>query len=302
MPDPSPPSQPTRFRLVLPRGRELRLEAGRPLLLGVVNITPDSFSDGGRYLDPGAAVMHGLRLLSEGADALDLGAESTRPGGGVYGAGARPVPADEELARLLPVLADLRTRTEAPLAVDTRHAEVARAALAAGADLVNDVSALGDPEMAGVVAAAGCPLVLMHARGELPTMQSEIRFGDVVAEVRDDLRARVEVAVAAGILRERLLVDPGIGFGKTAAQSARLVARLDALGSLGLPVLLGASRKSFIGEVTGAAVGDRLPGSLAAALWGTLRGAAMLRVHDVAATRQALALWIGLGAASEETA
>jgi dihydropteroate synthase len=302
MPDPSAPPQPTRFRLALPRGRELRLEAGRPLLLGVVNITPDSFSDGGRYLDPDAALAHGLRLLSEGADALDLGAESTRPGGGVYGAGARPVPADEELARLLPVLADLRARTEAPLAVDTRHAEVARAALAAGADLVNDVSALGDPEMAGVVAAAGCPLVLMHARGELPTMQSGIRFRDVVAEVRDDLRARVEVAVAAGIVRERLLIDPGIGFGKTAAQSARLLARLDALGSLGLPVLLGASRKSFIGEVTGAAVGERLPGSLAAALWGSLRGAAMLRVHDVAATRQALALWAGLGAASEEEA
>lgn len=302
MADSSARPQPTRFRLPLPRGRELRLEAGRPLLLGIVNITPDSFSDGGRYLEPEAAVEHGLRLLADGAGALDLGAESTRPGGGVYGAGALPVPAEEELARLLPVLADLRKRTEAPLAVDTRHAEVARAALAAGADLVNDVSALGDPQMAGVVAAAGCPLVLMHARGAIPTMQSGILFRDVVAEVCEELSARVEAAVAAGISRERLLVDPGIGFGKSAAQSALLVARLDALGSLGLPVLLGASRKSFIGEITGAVVDERLPGSLAAALWGALRGAAVLRVHDVAATRQALALWAELAAAGEEAA
>ncbi|MCL4836647.1 MAG: dihydropteroate synthase [Thermoanaerobaculia bacterium] len=294
--------QPTRFRLSLPRGRELQLEAGRPVLLGVVNITPDSFSDGGRFLAPEAAIEHGLRLLAEGAGALDLGAESTRPGGGVYGAGARPVPAAEELARLLPVLTSLRERTAAPLAVDSRHAEVARAALAAGADLINDVSALGDPEMAGVVATAGCPLVLMHARGGLATMQSEIRFRDVVAEVREELLARVEVAVAAGIPRERLLVDPGIGFGKTAAQSALLIARLDVFRSLGLPVLLGASRKSFIGEITGAGVGERLPGSLAAALWAALRGAALLRVHDVGATRQALRLWSELAAAGEEAA
>jgi len=302
MPDASAPLQPTRFRLPLPRGRELRLEAGRPRLLGVVNITPDSFSDGGRFLDPDAAVAQALRLLAEGADALDLGAESTRPGGGVYGEGARPVPAEQELERLLPVLARLRERTELPLSVDTRHAGVARAALAAGADIVNDVSALGDPEMASVVAAAGCPLVLMHARGALPTMQSGIRFRDVVAEVREELRARVEAAVAAGVPRERLLVDPGIGFGKTAAQSALLVARLDALASLGLPVMLGASRKSFIGEITGAAVGERLPGSLAAAIWGARCGAAVLRVHDVAATRQALAVWAELSAAGEEAA
>ncbi|HPK66538.1 MAG TPA: dihydropteroate synthase [Thermoanaerobaculia bacterium] len=297
-----PPSPPRRYRLSLPRGRELELVAGRPLLLGVVNITPDSFSDGGRYLSPNAAVAHGLRLLAEGADALDLGAESTRPGGGVYGDGARPVTPGEERRRLLPVLTALRERTEVPLSVDTRHGEVARDALAAGADLVNDVSALGDPVMAEVVAAAGCPLVLMHARGELATMQREIRFHDVVAEVRAELAERVDFAVARGIRRTQLLVDPGIGFGKTAAQNVELIARLDDLAALGQPVLLGASRKSFVGALTGAAVDERLPGSLAAALWGARRGAAILRVHDVAATRQALRLWSELAAAGGRAA
>ena len=302
MADRSPTPPPTRFRLSLPRGRELAMEVGRPAILGVVNVTPDSFSDGGRFLAPEAAVAHGLRLLEEGADALDLGAESTRPGGGVYGAGAQPLTAAEERARLLPVLAALRERTEAPLSVDTRRAEVARAALAAGADLVNDVSALGDPGMAEVVAAAGCPVVLMHARGELATMQREIRFRDVVAEVCAELLAGVEEAVVRGIPRHSLILDPGIGFGKTGAQSAELIARLDAVAALGLPVLLGASRKSFLGELTGAAVGDRLPGSLAAALWGAMRGAAVLRVHDVAATRQALCVWSAIAAAGERAA
>jgi len=278
--------------LDLPRARSLELRAGVPRLAGIVNVTPDSFSDGGRFLAPDAAVEHALRLIDEGADWIDLGAESTRPGGGVYGAGATEVPADEEIARLLPVLERLRPRTEATLSVDTRKAAVARAALSAGADLINDVSGLGDPDMAGVVAAAGCPIVLMHSRGDLPTMQSGIDFDDVVAEVRDELAALRDRAVAAGIARRRIVLDPGIGFGKTAEQNADLLAGLERIVALGQPVLVGASRKSFLGALSGAAgIGERLPGSLAAAARAAEHGAAVLRVHDVAATRQFLALY-----------
>jgi dihydropteroate synthase len=279
------------WTLELPRGRRLELVAGDPKLMAVVNVTPDSFSDGGRYLDPGRAVEHALALAAEGADLLDLGAESTRPGGGVYGEGAREVPADEELARLMPVLEPLRGATDLPISVDTRKAAVARAALGAGADLVNDVSALGDPEMARVVAEARCPVVLMHARGELPTMQRDISFVDVAAEVRDELAARRDAAVAAGIGRERVILDPGLGFGKTAAQNLELLARLDRLAALGSPVLVGASRKSFVGALTGAPPDRRLPGSLAAVARAAAGGAALVRVHDVAATRQFLAVW-----------
>lgn len=279
------------FVLDLPRARSSELRAGEPLLAGIVNVTPDSFSDGGRFHAPDAALDHALRLLAEGADWIDLGAESTRPGGGVYGEGAAGVTADEELARLLPVLERLRPRTGATLSVDTRKAAVARAALAAGADLINDVSGLADPEMAGVVAAAGCPIVLMHSRGELPTMQSGIAFRDVVTEVRDELAALRDRAIAAGISPRQIVLDPGIGFGKTAEQNADLLCRLDRIVALGQPVLVGASRKSFLGALTGAPVDDRLPGSLAAAARSAERGAAVLRVHDVAATRQFLALY-----------
>jgi dihydropteroate synthase len=278
----------TAFRLSLPRGGSVELEAGRPKLLGVVNVTPDSFSDGGRWLDPDRAVEHALALAGEGADLLDLGAESTRPGGGVYGEGARAVPADEELARLLPVIERLRPLVRIPLSVDTRKAAVARAALAAGADLVNDVSALGDPEMAGVVARAGCPVVLMHSRGELATMQRGIAFHDVVAEVRAELEAARSRAEAAGIAREAILLDPGLGFGKTTAQNLALLAGTAELAAAGSPLVVGASRKSFVGRTTGAPVGERLPGSLAAAAAAAHGGAALLRVHDVAATRQFL--------------
>ncbi|MCB9378810.1 MAG: dihydropteroate synthase [Holophagales bacterium] len=270
------------------RGRTLELRPGAPAIAGIVNVTPDSFSDGGRFLDPGAAVDHALRLLDEGADWIDLGAESTRPGGGVYGGGAREVPAAEEAARLLPVLEKLRPLTGATLSVDTRKAEVARAALAAGADLVNDVSGLGDPEMAAVVAAAGCPIVLMHSRGELATMQRGIAFRDVVSDVRSELGALRDAAVARGVPARAIVLDPGLGFGKTAEQNADLLAGLSRIVDLGHPVLVGASRKSFLGALTGAAVDDRLAGSLAAAARAADQGASVLRVHDVAATRQFL--------------
>lgn len=275
------------------------LHPGRPRLLGIVNVTPDSFSDGGRFLAPERAVEHGLVLLAEGADALDLGAESTRPGGGVYGAGARTVPADQELERLLPVLAGLRRETARPICVDTRKAAVARAALAAGADLINDVSALGDPDMAAVVAAAGCPVVLMHSRGELPDMQRDIQFTDVVAEVAAELDDAAARATSAGIAPEKVIVDPGLGFGKTAAQNLALLWGLPVLVERGRPVLVGASRKSFLGAVTGQPPAERLEGSLAAAAWAARGGAAILRVHDVAATRRFLDVWSAIEAAGE---
>jgi dihydropteroate synthase len=262
---------------------------GRPKLVGVVNITPDSFSDGGRYFTPELAVEQALRLAAEGADALDLGAESTRPGGGVYGDGARAVPAAEEIERLLPALERLRAATGLPISVDTRKAEVAEAALAAGADIVNDVSALGDPRMAAVVRAAGCPIVLMHSRGELPTMQRGIRYVDVVTEVRDELAAVARRAEAAGIRRDRIVLDPGLGFGKSAGQNFELLRRLPELAELGYPLLVGASRKSFLGEIGGAPPAERMPESLAAAIAATRGGAAFLRVHDVGATRRFLA-------------
>ncbi len=283
------------WSLELPRGRRLDLAAGRPLLVGVVNITPDSFSDGGRWLDPSAALEHAQRLIDEGAAVLDLGAESTRPGGGVYGAGATDVPPDVELQRLLPVLEALRARTDLPISVDTRKAEVARRSLEAGADLVNDVSALGDPAMAAVVAAAGCPVILMHARGELATMQRQITFRDVVAEVAAEQAARRSAAIAAGIAPGQIVLDPGLGFGKTGSQNRRLLRELPALTALGSPVLVGASRKSFVGEILDSPPGERLEGSLAAAAWAAAGGAALLRVHDVLATRRFLAVWRAIG-------
>lgn len=284
------------WRLPLPGGRALILGA-RPLVMGVVNVTPDSFSDGGRHLEPAAASDHALRLLEEGADLLDLGAESTRPGGGIYGAGARPVSAEEERRRLIPVLRRLRSQTGAPLSVDTRKASVAREALDEGADLVNDVSSLGDPEMAPLVASRRAPIVLMHSRGELSSMQRGIQFRDVVGEVRQELEGALTAAVSRGISRELILVDPGIGFGKTPAQNLTLLARLDALRALDRPILIGASRKSFIGHLTGQPAAERLAGSLAAAGWACLGGAQVLRVHDVAETVRFLAVWTAIAAA-----
>jgi dihydropteroate synthase len=278
--------------------------------MGVLNLTPDSFSDGGLWLDPPRAVEHALRLLAEGADLLDLGAESTRPGGGVYGAGAATVPPEEEAQRLLPVLAAVRRATGAPLSVDTRKGEVARRALDAGADLINDVSALDGlegPELGRAVAAAGCPLVLMHSRGDLATMQRNIRFADLLAEVRRELEDAMARAAACGIAEEQLVLDPGIGFGKTTEQNLALLGRLHELAPLSRPLLVGASRKSFIGRAVEAAgrpapgPRERLPGSLAAVAWAAARSGAIVRVHDVAATVQFLAVWQAIAAQTLET-
>jgi dihydropteroate synthase len=259
-------------------------EGPGPFLMGIVNATPDSFSDGGRFLAPAAAVDQALRLADEGADAVDLGGESTRPG-------APPVPEDEELRRVVPVVEALRARGFAlPISVDTTKAAVARAAFAAGADLLNDVRGLEDPALARAAAEAGVPVVLMHSRGTPADMASRAVYGDVVAEVAAELEGALARAAAAGVPRERTLLDPGLGFAKTAAQSVELLARLPELRALGRPLLVGPSRKSFIGAVTGAPVLDRLPGTLAAVAAAVLAGAAWLRVHDVAAARQAALL------------
>jgi dihydropteroate synthase len=263
--------------------------------MGILNLTPDSFSDGGRWEDPGAAVDRALEIIEEGAAIVDLGAESTRPGGGVYGDGAIEVSPEEEIARLLPVLERLRQATEAVISVDTRKSAVADVALRAGADLINDISALSDVGLAAAAAAAGSPVILMHSRGDLATMQRQIEFDDVIAEVRAELEEAIHRAVASGIGRDQILIDPGIGFGKTAAQNLNLLSAIDSLATLA-PVLVGASRKSFIGSITGAPVEERLPGSLAAAAWAARGGAAVVRVHDVAETVQFLAVWSDIAA------
>ena len=251
--------------------------------MGVVNTTPDSFSDGGCFFNEAAAVSHGLRLLNEGADILDIGGESTRPG-------AAPVAETDEIARTAPVIARLHAESESPLSIDTMKPAVARAAVQAGASLWNDVTALRwSPDSAAVAAELGCGVVLMHMQGEPATMQEAPLYDDVVAEVCEFLIGRAEAAMAAGVRRGAIQVDPGIGFGKTLAHNLALLANLDRIVALGFPVLLGVSRKGFIGKIDKAAsAGDRLAGSLAAALAGARAGAATLRVHDVRETRQAL--------------
>jgi dihydropteroate synthase len=250
------------------------------LVMGIVNVTPDSFSDGGRYLDPAAAIAHGRELLAQGADLLDVGGESTRPG-------AAAVDASAEKARVLPVVEALAGEG-ARVSIDTSKAEVAAAALAAGAEVVNDVTALGDPAMAAVCADAGCGLILMHMKGTPRTMQDDPTYEDVVAEVREFLAGRIEVAEAAAVDAGRIWIDPGIGFGKTVEHNLELIARLDRIADLGPPVVVGASRKNFIGVITGRPVEKRLGGSLAAGILAAAAGADVLRVHDVAATVEAL--------------
>jgi dihydropteroate synthase len=256
----------------------------RPLVMGVVNLTPDSFSDGGRFLAPDAALEQARRLIDEGADILDLGAESTRPG-------AQPVSAEQELERLLPLIEGVRHASAIPISVDTMKPQVARAAIAAGADLWNDVTALSHaPESVAVAAELGCDVVLMHMRGEPRTMQDDPRYGDVVAEVERYLLARAADAEEAGVARDKIWIDPGIGFGKTVEHNLALLAALPRLCARGYRVLLGASRKRFLSGLspTAAQAQDRLAGSLAAALAGARAGVAAVRVHDVAATVQAL--------------
>jgi len=249
--------------------------------MGVVNVTPDSFSDGGKFLDPQAAIAHGRRLMEEGADILDIGGESSRPGAGA-------VAEQEELRRVLPVLKALKDH---PVSVDTRRPSVMRAVLAEGASMINDIEALAAPGALEAVGASGCGVCLMHKKGDPATMQQEPSYGNVLGEVRDFLTARVAACRAAGIGRDRIAIDPGFGFGKTAEHNFTLLRRLVELTALGIPVVAGWSRKSTLGLVTGRPADERLAASLAAALLAAQNGAKILRVHDVKETRDALAFW-----------
>jgi dihydropteroate synthase len=252
-----------------------------PKLMGVVNVTPDSFSDGGLYLDPALAIAHGKELVAAGAEVLDVGGESTRPG-------AEPVGEDEELRRVVPVIQGLRD-AGARISVDTSKAAVAAAALDAGAEIVNDVTALrGDPGMAALCAERGATVVLMHMLGEPRTMQEDPRYEDVVADVKAFLAERLQAAVAAGVDEERVWLDPGIGFGKTGAHNMELLRRLGELRELGRPLVVGTSRKSFIGRVDGSPAAERLGGTIASSVLAAAEGADVLRVHDVSEVRQAL--------------
>jgi dihydropteroate synthase len=270
-------------RFLFPGGG-LALDRGT-IIMGVVNVTPDSFSDGGLWQDPEAAIAQGLRLAAEGASILDIGGESTRPG-------SQGVSARVEMERVLPVIEALKSRCDAVLSIDTSKAEVAQAACKAGAAIINDVTALGgDPDMAGLAAATKAGLVLMHMRGAPRTMQDDPHYDDVVAEVKAFLLERAEKAMAAGVERGRIVLDPGIGFGKTMAHNLTLIKNLGALKQLGFPVLLGASNKRFIGTLTGRDdAGQRLWGTMGAHVAGAMLGADMVRVHEVAPLREALAV------------
>jgi dihydropteroate synthase len=254
-----------------------------PVVMGVVNVTPDSFSDGGVWLDPAAAIAHGRELVAQGADVLDVGGESTRPG-------AEPVGEAEELRRVLPVLQGL-VDVGARLSIDTSKAAVAAAAIDAGATLVNDVTALRrDPRMAALIAARGCDVCLMHMLGEPRTMQRDPRYDDVVDDVKAFLVARLAYAVAHGIGEQHVWLDPGIGFGKTIDHNLELLSRLDEIVALGRPVVVGTSRKSFLGAITGRDAGGRVAGTIATNVLALSRGASVFRVHDVAEARDALAV------------
>jgi dihydropteroate synthase len=270
--------------------RDRTLTPGNPpLVMGIVNVTPDSFSDGGRFLDTDAAVAHALRLVEQGADLLDIGGESSRPG-------ARPISLEEELARVVPVIRLLVGQTSVPLSVDTCKAEVARQALEAGAHILNDITALeADADMPAVARTFQAGVILMHMRGTPATMQVQPHYDDVVAEVAAFLEARLQASIDLGIAGTRVVLDPGIGFGKTTAHNLQLLARLGELQRLGRPVCLGVSRKGFLGQVLGRSLEERLAGSLAAACYAlTHQSAQILRVHDVAQTRDAVALFQAL--------
>jgi dihydropteroate synthase len=245
--------------------------------MGILNVTPDSFSDGGSHLEPAAALAAARAMVDGGAEILDVGGESTRPG-------ATEVPCEEECRRVLPVIEALKTSLRVRVSIDTTKAEVARRALDAGADLVNDVSALGDPAMAPLVASRGVPVVLMHRRGDPRTMQQDTTYADLVGTVKDFLVERATKAAASGSVDGRILVDPGIGFGKSAVGNLRILKQLHELAELGYPILVGASRKSFLGTVLDAPVHDRLEGSLAVAAYACAQGAHVIRAHDVEAT------------------
>ncbi|MEL6801004.1 MAG: dihydropteroate synthase [Pseudomonadota bacterium] len=275
-----------RARLGAPRGAIAGLAMDQPRLMGILNVTPDSFSDGGLYAAPDVAARQGAALVAGGADILDIGGESTRPG-------AETVSEDVEIQRVEPVIAALHQGLPTPISIDTRKAAVAEAAFEAGAAMLNDVAALSfDPQLASVAAARGVPVCLMHAQGDPKTMQASPRYADVLLDVYDFLEARIAVAVAAGIDRARILVDPGIGFGKTLEHNLSLLRGLSLFHCLGCPILIGASRKRFIGTLSGAQAPDaRMPGSVAVALAAVAQGVQIVRVHDIHATKQALTLW-----------
>lgn len=254
----------------------------RTVIMGIVNVTPDSFYDGGRRLESSRAIADGVAMVEAGAEILDIGGESTRPG-------AKPVSEDQELARILPVVFGLRREVQIPISIDTYKSGVARRALDAGADIVNDISALRfDPSMLSLVAAEKIPIVLMHMQGKPQTMQTEPRYQDVVREVRDFLAAQLYEAMDGGIAAERVILDPGIGFGKTLGHNLQLLRGLPVLAALGQPLLVGVSRKAFIGKILGLDPDQRLEGSLAAAVAAVLAGANLVRVHDVAETTRAV--------------
>ncbi|MBX8638062.1 MAG: dihydropteroate synthase [Thermoplasmata archaeon] len=261
----------------------LTLDFSEPRIMGVLNVTPDSFSDGGRYYDRQSAVDRALQMIEDGAYIIDIGGESTRPG-------SSPVSSEEELRRILPVIREIRSRTAVPISVDTYHPDVAAEALRAGADIVNDVTGLRTGEMRNVIRAADCPFVIMHMLGRPASMQKSPQYDDVVYEVMRFLAESLRISEDEGIDVTKGIVDPGIGFGKSFQHNITLLNRLDELLTLGHPVLLGASRKSFIGSITGSRKQNRLEGSLAAAVLAYAKGAKLLRVHDVLETRRALSV------------
>ncbi|MCA1809053.1 MAG: dihydropteroate synthase [Kiritimatiellia bacterium] len=269
--------------------------ADRPLIMGILNVTPDSFSDGGRFADPETAVAHGLRMFQDGADIIDIGGESSRPG-------AQPVSADEETARTQPVIRELARRTDVLISIDTAKAPVAAGALEAGAHIINDISALtADQAMIGVARSSGAGVILMHMRGQPANMQHNPTYDDVVSEVLAYLRERRDAVTAAGIAETALALDPGIGFGKTTAHNLQLLRRLPEFAAIGRPLLIGLSRKRFLGEITGRDIQERQAATTAALTWAILAGARILRVHDVAAAADALRVVQSLREAPEPT-
>ena len=265
---------------------KFQLDLSRPLVMGIVNVTPDSFSDGGQHLQLEAAIAHAHRLIAEGADIIDIGGESTRPG-------AQPVSLQEELDRVLPVVEALRGIT-VPISIDTCKPQVMCAAIVSGIQMVNDINALQDAAAMSAVAASDVAVCLMHKQGSPQTMQAQPRYRDVVAEVSKFLRERIAAAAAAGIARERITIDPGFGFGKTLEHNLDLLRHLGKLRELGVPVLAGLSRKSMLGALTGREAGDRVAASVAAALIAVQQGAAIVRVHDVRETVDALKVWLAV--------
>jgi len=272
--------------------RELTL-GRRTALMGIVNVTPDSFSDGGQHFETRAAVNHCLRLAADGADIVDIGGESTRPG-------APDIPADEETRRIVPVIETAARQLDVPISVDTSKPDVARAALDAGAAMINDITAGGDPQMFELAAQRGVPIVLMHMQGTPRTMQLDPHYDDVVAEIAAFLTARLDTAVHAGVPRDHVILDPGIGFGKTVKHNFEIIKRLPELNALGCPLLVGPSRKSFIGKTLGVETGQRLMGTAAAIAACVLGGAHMVRVHDVTEMRQVCDLLDALRAPAGE--